>query len=281
MYYRYVLFLIVAVFFSGCATLPSLPPRYIVKASDVLDAVECQLQQAVMQQFPDHKWLKTWAAQMTLTLEVNRSAGGSASVDWAIPVGLPAQTLGINATVDGTGRATRRGTITYNLLINEVLKRNCTDAPADSSRPYFHGDVGVGSWLNEVTSSMGTDDVIQVPDKFGHTLEFGLSVNAAVKPTVTFVNLTASAGVEVHPSDVYTLDLAFTDVPSAQPQHVFVTNWPSSMTGERFTSKTLPRFHKRGAEPAGVPRGISPALRDRLDRITQQLQLLGLNNFRR
>src|ERR1700716_4669911 len=71
MSFRYSLFFMVVVGLAGCATVPSLPPRYVVNAADVLDAVECQLKDAVTRQFPDHKWLKSWAAQMTLTLEVN------------------------------------------------------------------------------------------------------------------------------------------------------------------------------------------------------------------
>jgi hypothetical protein len=268
----------------GCAWVPDLPPHFIVRPADVLDQVECQLKNAVVAQFPDHKWLKSWGVQMTLTLQVERSAGVGASVDWSIPVGLnrSIRSFSISPAMDGSGRATRTGSVTYTLLINDVLKRNCGNDAINSNRPYFQGDIGVGSWLTEVTSSTGLDDVVQVPDQFGHTLEFGISVNGSVKPTVTFVNLSASGNIEGHIIDTYTLVLAFSDAQAPPPKHVFVTNWPSSLVegGERFTSQSIRRTFRRGVEPPRIPTGVSPQLRDRLDRITQQLQLTGVT-FRR
>jgi hypothetical protein len=267
----------------GCAGVPPLPPQFIVHPADVLDQVQCQVKTAVVAQFPDHKWLKSWAVQATLSLQVTRSAGATASADWSIPVGLNRSipSLVISPAVDGSGRATRQGTVVYTLLINDLLKRNCADDAINSNRPYFQGDIGVASWLTEVTSSTGADDVVQVPDHFGHTLEFGIAVNGSVRPTVTFVNLSASGSLEGHISDTYTLDLAFLDAHAPPPAHVFVTNWPKSLEGgPTFTSQTIRRTFRRGAEPPRIPRGITPELRDRLDRITQQLQLLGVT-FRR
>lgn len=287
---RAIVFALPLLFATGCSIAPSLPSERRISITEVVDAVQCELAEAVKPYLnhPEHGWLKNWAAGYILTLKVEDEASVVASSDF-IDI-LSAGTLTVSANGGAAHFGNRTASIEFSLFLADLDGYVCT-RPEPRSR-YFTGGTGLAEWMDRVVAARGADDRIQPPTKFGHSLDFAVKLNAGGGPAWVFATYRPKAGLSASRKNTHTLAITFTErakAPDRFGTKVQITNWhemPSHSHRPReyyyddggARTEEPPQPPKKQPETPRkkfAPRGftpVDPATQDKLDRDLDRLE---------
>lgn len=256
---------------AGCASLPYESSDGIAIAR-VVERVKCELGAALSK----HKQLSSWAAVMTLTLQVDHSGGVAPSVSMSGP--LSPGTYGIDFSVGASTKAARTSLITLYFPVYQAMEF-AEACPARVSN-YLEDTLGLQVWIDRVFEAGATEGFNFDKEKaIGHTLEFTLDLTAGFTPGFTFTNWSGKGAFGVGRKGVNTLDVVMVDaaiVPMpppakrARPRAKLPPDTgvrPFSLPAER-----QPRRQLTQPQTTSSPQStISDNTRRKLDAVMQQL----------
>jgi hypothetical protein len=235
----------------------------------VVDNVECELQEALSKYKADYPWLHHWAASFTITLKREDRGSFGPKVDYLNP-----DVFGIGASgefvIDGIKTLTTKRT----LLLRDLPRYVCKKEAFGS---IMTGRLGLIESLGDSLRERGSDDVIGVePDDLGYRIDFSIKAGGGISPSWILTRI-PGAGFNMGASSETThiLDIAFSDATPKRPMLVEVTNFPRggvSAPASDYVPKV--RQGRSGSPPAITYRGgVSLDTRQRLDSTLQRLQL--------
>lgn len=219
--------LVVSCGLSGCATLPTLPPNDRVDVERVVDAVQCELFQAVNETRGSPIDLRQWHGEFVLTMKVEREAGGSGNVDFVVLSGTSILTPGLTAGLKTN--ATRQVTFEFDVPGNKVGPRHCERLQGLESGEGLHGDLGIRDWLHRAVTSLDKDEAAQATG-FGHYVEFLVESQGEGKLRFIVLDASGGAGLGGKTSEKNTLNVAFARKPPPKIEDVVVVDKATGQT---------------------------------------------------
>jgi hypothetical protein len=167
---------------AGCGTVvPNLPESggdaqtmLLVKA--IVGGIHCELRNAIdivykrdaevapLNNGVSHVgYLKDWAVQVTLSLQVEEKTSVSPSALWT-PNGALSSIFSIGASVTGSADATRIDKLNYFYTVQELRASGaCPSAPSPPEQPgslLIQSDLKIAEWLASHVLLVGTNEVI-------------------------------------------------------------------------------------------------------------------------
>jgi hypothetical protein len=292
-------FIPIALVCGSCALRPPLPSEHRVSVGEVIERVQCELAEAVRPHLARHEWLNDMAAGYVLTLKVEDEGSVAPSAD--IIDLLAKGTFTLSLAGAATHTANRTASMDFSVNVDDLANYDCDSGRLhDFPVRYFSDGTGLKDWLDRIVAGIDRDDKdrVQQPEKFGHTLEFGIKLTAGVTPSWVFVHAKPKVAVAASRKDNHSLAVGFVKRvrPSApKPIDVFVTNFPKWMQkpsateeleGSRKSAERRDRDErtgptKRRGKKDRSPRGkrgftpVDPFTQDRLDRYLYQQEQRG------
>jgi len=214
-----VLFLATIVL-ASCAIVPEFPPETKVRVRDVVQRVECEIQQTIERNNKKLPKLKSWPIGYTLTLRVDTEVGATASADWTIPYHLT-DTFTYSASPGLSGTSLREGSFTF--LYDPKKTYKCPADLGGTSASEMFGSFGIQEWIEGVAIANGGSRLSEA-STFGYTIKFAVAAIGNGKPGFKIVNMTGTVGLSGKRTDTNTLVIAV--VKARGDQKAFVTDTP-------------------------------------------------------
>jgi hypothetical protein len=267
MMWRFGAAAVVCGFTAGCVTLPT-EQNDGVSINRVSDRVKCELGQAVA----SNPKLLSWAAVITLTLEVDQT--GSVLPSTSLTGPFNAGTYAVNATAGATGTSIQTSLVTAYFPIWQVEKfaEHCPLSPATQ----LEDSLGLKEWVVRSLDA-GAEEGLVFNDKskaVGYTIEFDLELTAGITPGFIFTRVSGQTGLSADRKTKHTLDIAMTDAGLSPPRKV-VTFRPAKSSGENL-APGAPSPPPERIVVVTKPKPVGDDTRRRLDAIMQQLLLKNL-----
>lgn len=163
---------------AGCSRdvgppMPPGQPEDFVRAADVIVAAQCELDTAVAEN------LAFRAAEITLTLSVQRIEAAGGGVTLGIPIAGTNLTLSRNRVPRGAALRRMDFTITHR-------PGETPDCPEKSDRPtpgglrYIEGGLGLSEWVAEADTLVRKTG--HVPSEVNYAMTFEVALNSALQP---------------------------------------------------------------------------------------------------
>ena len=166
-------------------TKPTVFPRYMTVA-DVTNNVKCELYQAI-RETPDSAWLKGWAAQFTVTLQVTRDTGGTGDLTLVVPYFHPG--IGL-FTIVGGGTLEKKGEARMTFIFNAdqnlsafMSKDQCAYQQQLSARNNLAGETGLRLWFRNVIEGINQARIVQHTTGFTYNLNFVTTLEGHIRPS--------------------------------------------------------------------------------------------------
>lgn len=243
---------------AACASVPKLPYEQGVGVVDILRNVKCELALAYADNVVRYPWLKTWAAGIELTLDVEEARHGGASAQILVPIHVTDSfRMGADARRHARGQSV--SSVTFSTALAGLSQAECANhVPQSGPEPLLKGNLGLKTWISRAAEAVDAAGIAEQTDGMGYIIEFGIEANAGIDPGFSIIRigdyeLGASAGLSTSREDTHTLNIAMAPIRAVPPTPVYVTNMtgpqpqtraPSTATGQKRT----------GARPAsGVP----------------------------
>lgn len=180
-----------AFFLLGCASVPNVEPVEYVRISDLIQTIECELDDAVSyiaERFPQYRYVRNQDAVATLKLKVLEVGGGSGDASFVIPISHGTFTIGLN------GGLTSQNTRTMEFKVNFNTGRlDCQlGHPGEESKRFLEGDLGLREWLLQITEVL--TKVRETPTYLSYSTNFEIKSDGGVNPKFSIVRM---SGVNV------------------------------------------------------------------------------------
>ncbi len=211
-------------FLSACGTLPNLPPEDNLPVSLIVDAVQCELHEALVDLQPQYKFLSDWLIGANFTFVGTESATVSPDLGLVIPIframRLAGGTFNIGAHLDFTGTAKRTVNFKLGFSFAQIAALECPNGKAVSRG--LASNLGIHEWLKRTLSAIDGDDHVGEPLAVGTTIQYTAIDAGKITPTLTLQRLTdvrkttPSALISAGRTDDQTLDIALTPAPRPQ-----------------------------------------------------------------
>lgn len=199
----------------GCA-LPQLSSPDHLRVADVIDAVECELKDAMIDLSPRYPFLKKWGVGVGLSLIADENGSFSPDVSKIFLTNFGMFTLGAHA--DFSARAKRTVNFKVAFAFSDLEKFQCPGRPPGSLHP-LASRLGIHEWLARSLAAIDKEDVVGDPLSIGTTIQFVLTYGGKLSPQFSLVQsrTTPSAVFGASRSDDHTLDLALAPLPKPPP----------------------------------------------------------------
>ncbi|MDA5399824.1 hypothetical protein OQ273_14680 [Hoeflea prorocentri] len=168
---------------SGCISFPELPNRVAINIQEIIDNIECEIQDSLYAASGEHYWLMGWAATITLNLETYHTNDGSGELVLSFPVA--SQTLGLTLVSGPTIEYNSVGTFAYSFYLIDIAERPCGPGEFGKTQSHLTGRTAAGDWLTRIARDASVRNIC--PDKIDYGLEFAIGLNGEGNPTITSV----------------------------------------------------------------------------------------------
>lgn len=207
---------------SACASFEGrIAPHFSLE--EVADNIQCELQEAYLEQKKHFPWLEQWAASFTLTLKRQDKVGLGPKFEY-----LEKDVFGLGATGEVSTDAIRSLTTKRTLALKNLEAHTCKRPSAG----LLTGRLGLRESLHEALRVRGKGDAIdETPEDLGYHIDFAIKAAAGVSPSWIFTRIPGVGfGVSGSSETTHTLDIAFADNTPKGPQKVCVVNSPAGWT---------------------------------------------------
>lgn len=201
---------------SGCTAAPRLPPEHRISIAEVVDRVQCELQELVEAytvrhpQSQNYQWLLDWAAAYELSLQVDATGNVSATSDIIdiLSAGIFTLTLGA-----GASEASQRiAVVKFSINLAELQGYRCAREP--NAWRFFGRDTGMRDWIDRVMGSYDAEDrlVKHRPSTFSQSLEFKIKLEGSASGLWSFVHAKTKPALGGSLQDGHKLAVAFAEI---------------------------------------------------------------------
>jgi hypothetical protein len=255
---------------ASCVTLPT-EQNDGVSITRVADRVKCELGQALIA----HPKLLSWAAAVTLTLELDQSGSVTPGANISGPFSVG--TYGVNLTGGVTGTSLQTSLVTAYFPVWQ-LEQFAEQCPLTPTMQPLEDTLGLKEWVSRSLDA-GDQEGLVFNDKnkaIGYTIEFDLELTAGITPGFTFARATGQFGLSGSRKTKHTLDIAMTDAGLSPPHKIIVfrpQRQPGSSAPGVLPPSTQPR---KRVEVITKPAPIGEDARRKLDTTMQQLLIKNL-----
>ncbi|MDR6873566.1 hypothetical protein J2Y55_004593 [Bosea sp. BE125] len=263
-----------AIAVSGCNSLPHEAADRRVGVAEIVDRVQCEIQQAIESDDYLKKLLPTYNARAELELELIDSGDVAAGAAMIIP-NFPEV---ITATFGGGvgGSATRKTTLSFAMDLAKIKHRVCS---LPTGLPGATDSLGLATWIK--TAFLAVDDRDQAGlSEATYQVKFIAIVNANGGITISAYRInSATIGGKAGRQHTHTLTVALSPKPGATPAaKVAIVSWPGLSASSGVQTWEAPQQGQTRAEtgrqqqrPAsrGPFRPTDPGF-DRLDTLIQR-----------
>lgn len=172
---------------SGCVAFPELPHGARVDVVDIIDNIECEIQDAIFRELPRHYWLLGWAATFTLHLQTKNEPKGSGEVSLSVP--LMPETLGLSLSLGPEKIYHSKGGFTYKTPLTDIATKICPPLRGNGAetKSVLTGRTGAGDWLVRVANDATVAGVC--PESIDFYLDFKIILSGDGNPKITGIEV--------------------------------------------------------------------------------------------